>query len=90
LFRAQSPDRNYPSFIINSINLKKLVDLITASRFADVSDYLIVEINRLAIAGADFAAVSANTPHVVFDELLSRSPADSFDQYSRGYLSTPT
>ncbi|HEY6119944.1 MAG TPA: amino acid racemase [Pyrinomonadaceae bacterium] len=74
LFLAQSPERNYPSFIINSINLKKVIDLITASKFADLTNYLLAEINRLANAGANFAAVSANTPHVVFDELRSRSP----------------
>lgn len=31
-------------------------------------------IHRLAGAGADLIALSANTPHIVFDELAARSP----------------
>ena len=73
-YREQNPDGNYPSLIINSINLKRMVDLVTASRFSDITDYLTTEITRLANAGADFAAISANTPHVVFEDVRPRSP----------------
>jgi aspartate racemase len=31
-------------------------------------------VRRLAGAGADFAAMTANTPHIVFDEIAARSP----------------
>jgi aspartate racemase len=37
-------------------------------------EYLSASIGRLAAAGADFAAMAANTPHVVFDDLVARSP----------------
>ena len=39
-YRAQDPDGNYPPLIINSINLKKMVDLIVANKLADVTEYL--------------------------------------------------
>ena len=35
-------------------------------------DYLSDEIERLARAGADFALIAANTPHLVFDEVQRR------------------
>jgi aspartate racemase len=35
---------------------------------------LVIEMERLQAAGASFAALTANTPHLVFDELRQRSP----------------
>jgi aspartate racemase len=39
-----------------------------------VTDYLLAGVQKLADAGADFGALTANTPHLVFDELNRRSP----------------
>ena len=36
-------------------------------------EYLLKAINNVKNAGADFAALSANTPHIVFDELQKQS-----------------
>src|SRR5207253_10985015 len=36
-------------------------------------DYLVREIQRLADAHADFGAIAANTPHILFDEVQARS-----------------
>src|SRR5205823_594667 len=36
--------------------------------------YLLTSLRRLAGAGVDFAAMTANTPHIVFDELAAESP----------------
>jgi aspartate racemase len=60
--------------IIDSVDLKKVVDLIGANRLEAVADYLSAEIDRLGRAGADFGAIAANTPHLVFDTLRRRSP----------------
>lgn len=72
-YRERMPDGSPPSLLINSIDLKKMLDLIAEHRLKDVTDYLSAEIIRLAKAGADFGALAANTPHVVFDELQRRS-----------------
>ena len=69
LYRERAGDGSYPQFIINSVNLKKGVDLITASDWAGVTRFLAEEVQKLAGAGADFGLISANTPHVVFDEV---------------------
>jgi aspartate racemase len=74
LYRERTRDGSYPQFIINSINLKKGLDFMDAGNLIGMSDYLVEEIRRLARAGADFGLISANTPHIVFDEVASRSP----------------
>jgi aspartate racemase len=66
-------DGSYPSIIINSIDLQKAVAYFNAGDFAGVTAYLATEVQRLADAGAAFGAISANTPHVVFDEVQRMS-----------------
>jgi aspartate racemase len=73
-YRQQRPDGSNPSIIINSIDVNKLIDWFGANRLAEVSEYIADEIQKLARAGADFAILSANTPHIVFDEIQGRSP----------------
>jgi aspartate racemase len=46
----------------------------TQARYSEVVTYLDAAIASLAAAGADFAIISANTPHIVFDELQALSP----------------
>ena len=65
---------NYPQIIINSINMNKMLDLIGANRLIDVTAYLAAEVGKLAAAGADFAVLASNTPHIVFDEVQKASP----------------
>jgi aspartate racemase len=73
-FRAVKNDGSYPSLIVNSIDLKRAVDLITAGDDVGLIAYLRPEIARLAAAGADFGFLAANTPHIVFPELAQESP----------------
>ncbi len=72
-YRKQKQDGSYPSIIINSIDLKKMLALIAAGKLADVTDYLVDAVEKLARAGADFGALASNTPHIVFDEIRARS-----------------
>jgi len=73
LYRQRTGDGSYPQFIINSINLKKGLDFMEANNLAGMADYLVEEIGKLILAGATFGLISANTPHIVFDEVASRS-----------------
>jgi aspartate racemase len=61
-----------PPLIINSVDLKRLLTWMTAGELDNVTDYLATEIEKLHKGGADFAALTANTPHIVFDELQQR------------------
>jgi aspartate racemase len=63
----------YPPVIINSVDLKRLLDWMAENRLDLVADYLAQEIQRLERAGADFAALASNTPHIVFEELQRRT-----------------
>ena len=73
-YRERTADGSYPSIVINSIDLKRMLDLIGANRLPEVEEYLLAELERLARAGAHFAALAANTPHIVFGALRARSP----------------
>jgi aspartate racemase len=73
-YRTRKPDDSYPPLIINSIDLRKMINLIEANKLAEMTDYLVGELQRLARAGADFGLMSSNTPHIVFEEIQRRSP----------------
>jgi len=73
-YREQTRDGSYPPVIINSIDMTKMLGLIAAGELAEVTGYLVGEVRRLAGAGADFGVLAANTPHIVFDDILRRSP----------------
>src|SRR5213080_2888024 len=74
LYRDRAGDGSYPQFIIHSIDLKKALDFMAANDLAGMADYLLQGISKLARAGADFGLISANTPHIVFDDVASKSP----------------
>jgi aspartate racemase len=69
----EKADGNSPSIIINSVNIKLLLDWMAANQLDKVVDYLASEIEKLHKAGADLAALTANTAHIVFDELQQRT-----------------
>ena len=73
-YREQTSDDSYPAIIINSINLTRAIALVTANELAALAEWLAAEIEKLRAAGADFALISANTPHIAFDEIARRSP----------------
>jgi len=72
-WREQTKDGSSPSILVNSIDLKKMLDLIAANALPEVTAYLSGEMERLVRAGADVGLFAANTPHIVFDELQRRS-----------------
>jgi aspartate racemase len=74
LYRERQRDGSYPEFIINSVDLKKGLDFMAEGNLTGMADYLLEEIGKLARAGANFGLISANTPHIVFDELAPKSP----------------
>ena len=73
-YRARKQDGSYPSILINSVDMKKVLDLIGANELAQVTEYLVEEVQRLAKAGASLGLLSSNTPHIVFDEVQCQSP----------------
>jgi aspartate racemase len=62
-----------PPIVLDSLDVHRALRLVATDRAALV-EYLFGSIRRLAGAGVDFVAMTANTPHIVFDELAARSP----------------
>ena len=61
----EEPD-TAPSIVIDSLDVRRALRLVERDRAALI-DYLLGSLRRLAGAGVDFAAMTANTPHIVFD-----------------------
>ena len=74
LYRERRKDGSYPSILVNSIDVKRMLDLVAADRLTELANWLGTEIRRLADAGADFGLLSSNTPHIVFDALSAAAP----------------
>src|SRR5713226_10310610 len=73
-YREQIPDGSAPSILINSIDVKKLLDLIAANELDRVTAYLVEAVQVLVRAGTGCGLLAANTPHIVFDEIQRQSP----------------
>jgi Aspartate racemase len=54
-----------------------------ANDLSGMANYFAQGIDKLGRAGADFGIISANTPHIVFDEVAPKV-TDSTDQHCRG------
>jgi aspartate racemase len=68
----EKADGASPLLIINSVNLKQMIEWMGANELGKVTDYLVNAFAQLERAGADFGALTANTPHIVFDQLKQR------------------
>lgn len=73
LYRQRIPDGSAPSIIINSIDNKKVLDLVGANKLDELIGYLTAEVEKLARGGATFALLAANTPHLVFDSVAQQA-----------------
>ena len=65
---------HYPDFSIVSVDLRKGLDFIDANDLSGMGDFLLEAIGKLSRAGAEFGIISANTPHIVFDDVAPKSP----------------
>ena len=73
-YQRLTDESEFPSIIINSIHMTKMLNLIAQNKLTELTEYLLQEINKLHQAGADFAAMASNTPHLVFSDVQNRSP----------------
>lgn len=71
-FQERTGQRDYPSLIINSINMNQMIDMINHDHLDELVDYLSEEIFVLEKAGAKVIFLASNTPHIVYRPLVSR------------------
>jgi aspartate racemase len=72
-YRERVADGSYPSLIIYSTDVNRVLKLAAENR-EKLVEYLLTALLPLARAGADFALIAANTPHIVFDAVARKSP----------------
>lgn len=72
-FKNESGDLNYPEIIIYSVNLSEFLSLMKEKRYEEATDKIVDKTERLRMAGADFAAITANTPHMLFNKIQEKS-----------------
>jgi aspartate racemase len=73
-FHGKQADLGYPEIIIYSANLSSLMRILEAKEWDNLTEWLLEKVVALHKAGADFAVIGSNTPHIVFDKVKSRSP----------------
>jgi aspartate racemase len=73
-YRERTRDGSYPNILIDSIDMKRMLDLVGANDLPGLTAYLAGEVEKLAGGGADFALFASNTPHLVFEEVRKRVP----------------
>src|ERR1035437_7843489 len=72
-FKTENNDFNNPDIIVYSVNLSKLMAFMKVKDYEGATDYLSDKIDALVKAGAEFAAISANTPHFMFEGIKAKS-----------------
>ena len=73
-FHERQAVLGYPEIIIYSANLSSLMEILEAGDWEGLTNWLLEKVVALQKAGADFAVIGSNTPHIVFDQVSSKSP----------------
>ncbi|MBS1460440.1 MAG: amino acid racemase, partial [Clostridium sp.] len=63
-----------PFLSLESVDVFDIQRFCNEGRYDELTGYLLAAVRNLAAAGAEFAALSANTPHIVFDQLKQQTP----------------
>jgi len=63
----------YPRILINSVDMTDILADVSAHSYDSLTAKLAEAVSQLKNAGADFALIASNTPHVVFDRLAQVS-----------------
>ncbi|MGD8981222.1 MAG: amino acid racemase [Desulfobacterales bacterium] len=73
-FNARYDEMAYPEIIIYSVNIDEFMKFVETKNWSGLSEWLLEKISSIHRAGAEFAVIASNTPHIVFDEIKSKSP----------------
>ena len=74
VFKKSNQDLNYPEIVIYSVNMYNFIKMMNDKAYEKASEYLLDKIKALHAAGCDFAALTANTPHLLFNQIQEKSP----------------
>ncbi len=74
VFLEQYTDLAYPEIIIFSVNMNRLLEMVENKEWNKLAEWLADKVKALHSAGAEFAVIGSNTPHIVFNDVQSKSP----------------
>ncbi|MDH3358991.1 MAG: amino acid racemase [Desulfobacteraceae bacterium] len=72
-FNVKYVEMTYPEIIIYSASINELMKFVETKNWPRLSEWLLEKISSIHRAGAEFAVIASNTPHIVFDEIKSKS-----------------
>jgi aspartate racemase len=61
-----------PELFINSINMYKMFNLLMNGQTEELINYLAEAVQNMENIGCDFVVMSANTPHIVFEQVQQK------------------
>lgn len=64
----------YPEIVIDSVNMLKHDVALENSDYSVLGEYLLSSLSNLKAAGAEIAAITANTEHIVWDRICNNFP----------------
>lgn len=73
-FKGKGTALEYPEIILYSVNMSELIGLMERKEYDKLVSRFVEIIQSLKNAGASYAAITANSPHIVFDKLKTVSP----------------
>lgn len=73
LCMEKTGDGHYPEIIVNSVDMTEMLSFLEHGNLIGLADFLVDAIASLERSGANFAAIASNTPHIVIDEVKTRS-----------------
>ncbi|UFJ40887.1 amino acid racemase [Brevibacillus humidisoli] len=93
LYIEQHGDTAYPEMVIFSVRFHDFYQAAKAGNWQECAAYIAAALHALERAGADFALISANMPHIVYDDvarqvslpLLHIADAVAAEAKERGY-----
>lgn len=64
----------YPEIVIDSVNMLRHDVALQNGDYSVLSEYLLSSLSNLRAAGAEIAAITANTEHIVWDRICNNFP----------------
>lgn len=74
IFNKKDNNMNYPEMLIYSVNISEFLNLMKLKKYDEVVEKFTGYIKSLKDAGAEYAVITANTPHLLFYEIKKKSP----------------
>lgn len=73
-FHEHNQSLSTPEIVIYSVDIAELFKLVADQQWDALAKWLTSKVVDLKNAGADFAVISANTAHIVFNQVQAQSP----------------